>query len=153
MNGSTHEFERTVLGLRVTFLRVLASVKSMTGSHRLYRVCNKLILTSPDRGGFTLRLCCPIPIPMLLSWLCTCSLAYVVHWYVHHNVAAFVQTYIRQGNCGRHLDLQSDRKHKHDNKETWFIIRSYWVGDGLQKNGDSLLRQFLDRKYTTTVLT
>jgi hypothetical protein len=28
----THEFERTVLGLRVTFLRVLASVKSMTGS-------------------------------------------------------------------------------------------------------------------------
>jgi len=52
MNGSTHEFERTVLGLRVTFLRVLASVKSMTGSHRLYTVGNKLILTSPDRGGF-----------------------------------------------------------------------------------------------------
>ena len=31
----THELESTVLGLRVTFLRVLASVKSMIGYHRL----------------------------------------------------------------------------------------------------------------------
>ncbi len=43
-NNGTHELERTVLGLRVTFLRVLASVKSMAGSHRLYRVGNKLTL-------------------------------------------------------------------------------------------------------------
>jgi hypothetical protein len=32
----THEFDRTVLGLRVTFLRVLASVRSMTRNHRQY---------------------------------------------------------------------------------------------------------------------
>lgn len=38
----THELESTVLGLRVTFLRVLASVKSMTGYHRLYARLLKL---------------------------------------------------------------------------------------------------------------
>jgi hypothetical protein len=47
----THEFDRTVLGLRVTFLRVLASVRSMTRSHRL---CSNKSTLERD-------------------WLCTCS--------------------------------------------------------------------------------
>jgi hypothetical protein len=41
----THEFDRTVFGLRVTFLRVLASVRSMIRGHRLYSTSdNKLTI-------------------------------------------------------------------------------------------------------------
>ena len=51
----THEFDRTVLGLRVTFLRVLASVRSMTRSHRLYSD-NKLTLGKGEERVSTLAL-------------------------------------------------------------------------------------------------
>jgi len=85
---NTHEFDRTVLGLRVTFLRVLASVKSMTRSHRLYRAVNKVNFCWESRGEFPGCLAVKVPVP-IMAWLCTCRHCLRHHKRVHSQVTTY----------------------------------------------------------------
>ena len=124
----THEFERTVLGLRVTFLRVLASVKSMTGSHRLYRVGNKLIF------WFHVALCV---VPILNSYqprhvpTSTC-----LRTYVHHLVNISCITH--QGNRGIWIYNRKRQTTIITNVVHNTVVLAWWWAT---KNGDCLLWQ------------
>jgi hypothetical protein len=62
---NTHEFDRTVLGLRMTFLRVLASVKSMTKSHRLYRAVNWVNFGNQGASSLAVKVSVPTELEII----------------------------------------------------------------------------------------